>query len=529
MDQVAQYGSSGSEDENGSDQEEMVVGKVDMEAMKKKMKLDVAPVVHSRETILSVNPIDPHAKTLVYNPTYEELYTAPVGPTNPFKTTQERAQRNMISGFVEEAGVNDFSFEEQRRTYHSYGYAMNPTTDGSQVIVGDVAKAQENQGMTVYDHAPKRPGDKRKREGKGTIDDLDTYKGPWAKYKDESTSAVPTEEQQTILTEWSANKVGTTKRKDNGGTVEEKSTLHITDSQDYVGRTFMDIPKTVPSGVKLDSDVGPEKCYVPKKVIHTWDVCPKGVGAVRLFPRSGHLVLVAAMDGKIRLYEYYGKRRLIRTYSAHKLAVKDIAFNNDGSRFISCSYDRYVKLWDTESGECLARYTTGKVPYCVKFNPAPDKQHFIVAGCADKKIVQWDTNTGEIAQEYDRHLSAVNSITFVDGGNRMVSTSDDKSIRVWEWDIPVDFKYIAEPSMHSMPAVGLHPTGKWMAMQSMDNNILIFGTTDRFRLNKKKQFKGHLVAGYACEVNFSSDGNYVISGDSDGRLFIWDWKTNKIY
>ncbi len=47
--------------------------------------------------------------------------------------------------------------------------------------------------------------------------------------------------------------------------------------------------------------------------------------------------------------------------------------------------------------------------------------------------VQWDIRSGEVVQEYDRHLGAVNTITFVDENRRFVSTSDDKSLRVWEW------------------------------------------------------------------------------------------------
>ena len=46
---------------------------------------------------------------------------------------------------------------------------------------------------------------------------------------------------------------------------------------------------------------------------------------------------------------------------------------------------------------------------------------------------QWDTVSGEAVQEYDRHLGAVNTITFVDENRRFVTTSDDKSLRVWEW------------------------------------------------------------------------------------------------
>lgn len=51
------------------------------------------------------------------------------------------------------------------------------------------------------------------------------------------------------------------------------------------------------------------------------------------------------------------------------------------------AYDRYIKLWNTETGQCISRFTSRKIPYCCKFNPDDDKQHLFVAGTSDKKIV----------------------------------------------------------------------------------------------------------------------------------------------
>merc|ERR1712138_192286 len=62
----------------------------------------------------------------------------------------------------------------------------------------------------------------------------------------------------------------------------------------------------------------------------------------------------------------------------------------------------------------------------------------------------------------------------------------------------------------------------------MDNTILSYETKDSVNLNRKKKFKGHSNAGYACQVDMSPDNRYVLSGDGSGKCYFWDWKSTKI-
>lgn len=50
-----------------------------------------------------------------------------------------RANRNILSGYVEKAHISDFQFENQRRTFTSYGHAVDPSTNNEEAadnIVG---------------------------------------------------------------------------------------------------------------------------------------------------------------------------------------------------------------------------------------------------------------------------------------------------------------------------------------------------------------------------------------------------------
>ncbi|XP_034244403.1 pre-mRNA-processing factor 17 [Thrips palmi] len=474
--------------------------------------------------------VDRTTKEISFNLKYEDLFAPELGPQNPNQTQQQKAARNMLSGFVEAAHMDAFQFENQRRTFTSYGYALDPSVDANTVegakSIGSDLALQEAGGKTVFESTSKRPLDKRKRNKNDNPDDIEGFLGPWGTYVDEKRVMKPNEEESAELEEILAKRQKKGKQIDERP-LEEKTVLHIKEPFDYQGRSFMHPPQDV--GVNLKSEVPPDRCFLPKNLIHTWEGHTKGISAIRWLPKTAHLLLSCSMDCRVKIWEVYNDRRCVRTYYGHRQAVRDIAFNNTGTHFLSAAYDRYVKLWDTETGECVSRFTSRKTPYCCKFHPDEDKQHLFVAGTSDKKIICWDTRSGEIVQEYDRHLGSVNTITFVDENRRFVTTSDDKSLRVWEWDIPVDMKYIADPSMHSMPAVTLSPNYKWLACQSMDNKIVVFSALNRFKMNRKKTFSGHMVAGYACSIDFSPDMSYVISGDADGKVYVWDWKTTKLF
>ena len=102
-------------------------------------------------------------------------------------------------------------------------------------------------------------------------------------------------------------------------------------------------------------------------------------------------------------------------------------------------------------------------------------------------------------------------------------------LQVWEYDIPVPIKYIQDPSMHSVPAVTVSPDQSFFAGQSLDNSIVVYQCGDKVKQLRKKVFRGHSNAGYACQVGFSPNMKFLISGDATGKLHVWDWKSTKPY
>ncbi|TMW65483.1 hypothetical protein Poli38472_008125 [Pythium oligandrum] len=496
---------------------------------------------------LSVNlPID---STLAAYHGPENAYARP-GQSNPALIG---GGKEIVTGVVERADLDSFSFDAQ---YHTYNYNHTGMLPNKQQAPGTAASD------SIVSHADdnvftKRTTSKKGQKPQKTFNDEfgnPETDGIWAPYKEKSVltdveADTLTEEQEKIRQERIQAKKRKAEERSNTEYHEdmdfdrmvEKKISHLLparlkagqeampgrseflDAQeyDYQGRSWVEPPRS------LKPDDGDHQVFLPKKCIHKWTGHTKGVQAIELFPKYGHLLLSGSMDNTVRIWDVYNERKCKRVYEGHSGAIRGIQFSNDGRQFLTCSFDRFIQLWDTETGQVVKSFTNRRVPYCIKFYPEDNNQ--FVIGDSNNMIVQFDARSGEIVQEYNHHLQAVNSVTFVDDNRRFVSTSDDKKILIWDWGIPVPIKYISEPSMQSMPAVALHPSGGFFAGQSLNNQIDVYTARDKFKICRKKTFKGHSNAGYACQLGYSPNGQFLVSGDGEGKLCVWDWKSTKMY
>ncbi len=151
----------------------------------------------------------------------------------------------------------------------------------------------------MFEKTKERPKDKRQRIKNNDPADIDGYLGPWAVYEGQELVSKPNEEQQKEISEILSKR----KKRSRVTATEEdesKSTLHIKTAYDYMGRSFLHIPQDV--GVNLRSETAPDKCFIPKKCVHTYSSHTKGVQKIALFPVSAHLFLTCSMDNRVKVW-----------------------------------------------------------------------------------------------------------------------------------------------------------------------------------------------------------------------------------
>ena len=153
---------------------------------------------------------------------------------------------------------------------------------------------------------------------------------------------------------------------------------------------------------------------------------------------------------------------------------------------------------------------------------SPDGKR-LVSGSEDRTIRLWDTATGTQLLTLKGHSGPVRCVAFSPDGRHLASGSGgtDKTIRIWDTATGTELLAIKGHS-NWVCSVAFSPDGKRLASGSYDNTIGIWDTATGKKLYA---LKGH--SDVVRSVAFSPDGRRLASGSQDRTTRLWDTVTGK--
>ncbi len=295
---------------------------------------------------------------------------------------------------------------------------------------------------------------------------------------------------------------------------EEDVTIH-TGAQQILALTF-----TPDGGAPISSESHVDgKSHGQRFKLNLWDtktgmkvrelesVTDHSIRAIEFHPKQP--VLATGSSIGIKIWDGTGK--VVKTLKGHSGRIQSIRFNEDGSKLVSGSADRTIKVWDLSSNEQAALELTGHgAPITsVALNSSGSR----VVGVGREKLTVWDSKSGEKLLSLRSPGSTVSNIRFSTDGKTLIGLSGENLVR-WEGNKRQEFV----KTIHGgdVRCVKFSPDGTLFATVSSNELINLWDLRSRDLVTT--------IAGHDDEIldlAFDSDGSRIVSGSRDGSIRVW--------
>ena len=253
---------------------------------------------------------------------------------------------------------------------------------------------------------------------------------------------------------------------------------------------------------------------------------PREVPSGVAWSPDGSRLVSGSFDRRVRIWD--PKRgALLRVLVGHTDIIFDVAISPDGSIIASGGRDRTVRLWDADSGELLHVLRAPERVTDVDFSP--DGARVVAAASYCALTVVWDVATGEQVLRLPSHPPFVNRAAFSPDGKLIATGSYEYgggqgqvSVRLCDartgeitTEIPVGGPKVA--------AIDFSPDGRRLAAATYDDSIKVWRLDDPdaapVRLGE--------IGRQATDLRFSHDGSKIFSVGVDGLVRVSDSRTGE--
>ncbi|MDI6707839.1 MAG: hypothetical protein QME47_01965 [Candidatus Thermoplasmatota archaeon] len=226
----------------------------------------------------------------------------------------------------------------------------------------------------------------------------------------------------------------------------------------------------------------------------------------------------------VRIFNYK-TGELLRELKGFDDAITALAFSPDCEK-LACAvgnpedaaHDSVIQIFELSSNKLLHEIEAHENGVeCIDWS----FDNFIVSGGQDNTIKIWDGNTYELVATLKSHEAKVNKALWSKDSKRVLSCSDDKTIKLWDVAKKEVLKNFVDDGM--VKTVDFSIDGEHFASGSDICKVKIW---DIAYTSPERELYGHTSTVRA--VAWSPDGSKIASGSTDTTIIIWSVETGKM-
>lgn len=217
----------------------------------------------------------------------------------------------------------------------------------------------------------------------------------------------------------------------------------------------------------------------------------------------------------------------------HSSTVGELHWNLDGTRIVTSSLDKTVRIWNSRTGVHLSTIRTEAL-FFANASLSPDGSRLVTCSMGKEPAKVWDANSGkELLTLKGEAAALTRCAVFSSEGTRIVtgggrksnseydfkSDGEDFAVRVWDASTGVELTNISGHT-DTISDVSFNADGSRIVTASHDHSARVWDLeTGRELL----VLKGHVSGLYSA--SFSPDGSRIVTGSNDNTAKIWNATT----
>jgi WD40 repeat protein len=212
----------------------------------------------------------------------------------------------------------------------------------------------------------------------------------------------------------------------------------------------------------------------------------------------------------------------LRDFHGHADVVLGMDFCPDGKTLATCSYDRTVKLWDTDTGKLLHTLKEhSDAVYGVAFHK---DGKLLATGAADRAVKVWDADTAKLLYTLGEATDWVYSVAWSPDGKHLAAAGVDRSIRVWEASA-AGARLVHSVFAHEAPVTHLVYSADGKTLYSLAEDRVV-KAWDAGKMVERKVYARQPETVLALAVRH--DQKQLALGRYDGALLLVDEKSGAV-